>query len=94
MDRKTPEELRADHSMRGLQILRGTLQLHWGQMNEAWRTHNPADGNVDVRVLAHVDAIVEATKVAVVHDLRMSGEAISIQIPWRPTIPMDPNPAQ
>ena len=60
MDRKTPTELRADHSIRGLQILRGTLQLHWGQMNEAWRTHNPADGNVDVRVLAQLDAIVEA----------------------------------
>ena len=56
MDRKTPEELRADHSIRGLQSLRGTLQLHWGQMNTAWQTHNPADGNVDVRVLAQLDA--------------------------------------
>ena len=94
MDHKTPEELRANYSIRDLQSLRGTLRLHWGQMNTAWQTHNPADGNADVRVLAQLDAIVEATKVAVVHVLRISGKAISIQIPWRPTTPMDPDPAR
>ena len=94
MDGKTPMELRANHSIRCIQILRGTLQLHWDQMNEAWITHNPADGNVDARILAQLGVKVEATRVAVVHALRMSGEAISIQVMWNPTTPMDPNPAQ
>ena len=93
MDGKTPMELRANHSIRCIQILRGTLQLHWDQMNEAWITHNPADGNVDARILAQLGVKVEATRVAVVHALRMSGEAISIQVMWNPTTPMDPNPA-
>ena len=55
-------------------------------MNEAWQTHIPADGNVDIDVLACLDAIVEATRVAVVHVLRISGDAISIQIPVIPVI--------
>ena len=93
MDGKTPMELRADHSIRCLQILRGTLQIHWDQMNEAWITHNPDDGNVDARILAQLDAIVEATRVAVAYTLRISGEAISIQVPWNPITPFDPNPA-
>ena len=60
-------------------------------MNEAWQTHIPADGNVDIDVLTCLDAIVEATRVAVHHVLRISGEAISIQIPWRPAAPFDPD---
>ena len=94
MDHKTPEELRAGHLIRCLQSLRETLRLHWGQMNAAWQTHNPADGNADIRVLAKLDAIVEAKRVAVVHILRISGDAISIQIPWRLTTPIDPDLAR
>ena len=53
-------------------------------------SHNPADGNADIDVLAGLGATVEATRVAVAHVLRISGDAISIQIPWRPTATVDP----
>ena len=94
MDHKTPEELRAGHSIRILQSLRETLWLQWSQMNTAWQNHNPADGNADISVLARLGAIVEATRVAVEHVLRISGDAISIQIPWRPATPIDPDLAR
>ena len=94
MDHKTPEELRAGHSIRILQSLRETLWLQWSQMNTAWQNHNPADGNADISVLARLGAIVEATRVAVAHVLRISGDAISIQIPWRPATPIDPDLAR
>ena len=63
-------------------------------MDAAWQNHNLADGNADISVLERLDAIVEATRVAAVHVLRISGDAISIQTPWRPATPFDPDLAR
>ena len=52
---------------------------------------NTADGNVDINVLARLGAIVEATRVAVAHVMRISGNAISIRTPWRPTCHVIPH---
>ena len=60
-------------------------------MNAAWRNHKPADGNANINTLARLGTIVEATKVAIAHVLQISGDAISIQTPWRPTKTFDPN---
>ena len=56
-------------------------------MNAAWHNHKPADGNADIDTLARLGAIVEV----VAHALQTSGDAISIQIPWRPAAPSDPD---
>ena len=90
MDLKTPEELRAGHSIRTLQSFRETLRLQWSQMDAAWQNHHLADSDADITVLEGLDAIVEATRVAIIHVLRISGDAISTQIPWRPAAPFDP----
>ena len=34
---------------------------------------------------------MEAKRLAIAHVLRISGDAISIQVPWRPTATVDPN---
>jgi hypothetical protein len=53
--------------------LQEALWHQWSQMDAAWQNHNPADGNVDTKVLATLGKIVEATKVEVTHALRISG---------------------
>ena len=60
MDLKTPQELRASHSIRTLQSFRETLRLQWSQMDTAWRNHHLADSDEDITVLKSLDAIVEA----------------------------------
>ena len=77
MDLKTPEELRASHSIQTLQRFRETLRLTFSQMDTAWQNHNIADSDEDVTVLKDLNAIVEATRVATVYVLHISGEAIS-----------------
>jgi hypothetical protein len=52
-------------------------------MVAALQNHNPADGNMDIDVLARLGATVEATRVAIARVLRISGDAI--QVKWRPT---------
>ena len=61
--------------------LREALWHKWSQLDAAWQNHNPADGNMDTKVLAKLDKIVEATKVAVSHALRISGD--SLRVEWR-----------
>ena len=60
-------------------------------MSAAWQNHNPADGNTDIDILTRLGATVEAKRLAIAHVLRISGDAISIQVPWRPTATVDPN---
>jgi hypothetical protein len=86
------EELRSGQSVRILGGLRNSLWLQFSQISAAWRNHKTADGNVDITTLARLGTIVEATRVAVAHILRISGDAISIQTPCRPTETFDPNP--
>ena len=54
--------------------------------------HKPEDSNADITTLARLGMIVEITVVVVAHALNVSGEAISIQTPWRPAEAFDPNP--
>ena len=66
----------------------GPINTNFGsQMNAAWHNHKPADGNADIDTLARLGAIVEV----VAHALQTSGDAISIEIPWRPTATVDLN---
>ena len=80
MEHKTPGELQTGPSIQILGGLPESLWLQWSQMNAAWHNHKPADGNADIDILARLGVIVEATRVAVAHVLRTSGNAISIQI--------------
>jgi hypothetical protein len=45
--------------------LRQTLWDQWCRMDAAWQNHNPLDGNVGMEILAGLEKIVEATRVAV-----------------------------
>jgi hypothetical protein len=92
MEHKTSEELRSSQSVRILGGLRNSLWLQFSQMSSAWRKHKPEDGKADITTLARLGMIVETTRVAVAHALNISGEAISILTPWRPTEAFDPNP--
>ena len=71
---------------------RNSLWLQFIQMSSAWRNHKPEDSNADITTLARLGMIVEITVVVVAHALNVSGEAISIQTPWRPAEAFDPNP--
>ena len=53
--------------------LRKTLWDQWCRMDAAWQNHNPLDGNVGTEILAGLDKIVEATRVAVDGVLQTSG---------------------
>ena len=92
MENKTLEELRSYHSVHILGGFRNILSLQFSQKNRAWRNHKPGDGDADVNTIAKLGTIVESTRVAVAHVLKISGDAISIQILWRPTEPLDPIP--
>ena len=46
------------------------------RMDRTWRDQNQANGNLDTDVLTKLGTIVEATRVAVDHVLRISGDAI------------------
>ena len=56
-----------------LERLRMTLWQQWCRMDAAWRNHNPLDGNVGTEILAGLEKIVEATRVAVDGVLQTSG---------------------
>ena len=89
MDDNTSEGLQTSSLSQRLESMRKTLWLQWSQMDRAWQNHNPADGNMDTDVLAKLGAIVEATRVAVAHVLRISGDAIQ-RTEWRSTATVDP----
>ena len=59
--------------------LRQTLWDQWCRMDAAWRNHNPLDGNVGTEILAGLETVVEATRVAVVGVLRTSGQALGVK---------------
>ena len=92
MEHKTSEELWSSQSVRILGGFRNSLWLQFIQMSSAWRNHKPEDSNADITTLARLGMIVEITVVVVAHALNVSGEAISIQTPWRPAEAFDPNP--
>jgi hypothetical protein len=48
-------------------------------MDAAWRNHNPLDGNVGTEILAGLERIVEATRVAVDGVLQTSGRALGVK---------------
>ena len=64
MDGRTPAELQSDHFIRTLKGFRNSLWLQFSQMSRAWRYHDPYEGDADVRTLARLGTIVEATRVA------------------------------
>ena len=76
MDCNTPEDLQMGSSAQRLGRLLETLWHQWSQMDAAWQNHNPADGNVDMEILPMLGKTVEATRVAVAHALRISGDAL------------------
>jgi hypothetical protein len=48
-------------------------------MDAAWQNHNPLDGNVGTEILAGLEKIVEATRVAVDGVLQTSGHALGVK---------------
>ena len=91
MENKTPAELQSNHSIRILGGFRYTLWLQFSQMSRAWRNHIPSDGNADIQTLAKLGTIVESTKIAVTHVLKISGDVLSKQLLWRSDESTDPN---
>ena len=92
MEGRTPAELRSDHFIRTLRGFRNTLWLQFSQMSRAWRNHDPYEGDADVRALAKLGTIVEATRVAVSHVLKVSGDVLSEQLSQKSDAASDPNP--
>ena len=92
MENKTPAELQSDHSIRILGGFRNTLWLQFSQMNRAWRNHKPSDGDADIQTLAKLGTIVESTRIAVTHVLKILGDVLSKQLLWRSNASSDPNP--
>jgi hypothetical protein len=62
-----------------LERLRMTLWQQWCRMDAAWQNHNPSDGNVGTEILAGLEKIVEATRVAVDDVLQASGRALEVK---------------
>ena len=56
--------------------LQTALWTQWRCMDTAWCNHDPKDKNVGVETLARLRKIVEATGVAVVDVLRLSGRIL------------------
>ena len=92
MENRTPAELQSDYSIRILRGFRNTLWLQFSQMSRAWRRHDPNDGDADIQILAKLGTIVESTRVAVSHVLRISNDVLSKQSLRRPDASSDPNP--
>ena len=92
MENRTPAELQSDYSIRILGGFRNTLWLQFSQMSRAWRRHDPNDGDADTQTLAKLGTIVESTRVAVSHVLRISNDVLSKQSSRRPDASSDPNP--
>ena len=92
MENRTPAELQSDYSIRILRGFRNTLWLQFSQMSRAWRRHDPNDGDADTQTLAKLGTIVESTRVAVSHVLRISNDVLSKQSSRRPDASSDPNP--
>merc|ERR1712016_305638 len=61
-------------------------------MSRAWRNHDPYEGDADIRALAKLGTIVEATRVAVSHVLKVSGDVLSEQLSKKPGAASDPKP--
>ena len=61
-------------------------------MNRAWRNHKRSDGDADTQTLAKLGTIVESTRIAVTHVLKISGDVLSKQLLWRSHASSDPNP--
>ena len=59
------------------------------RMDQTWRDQNQANGNLDTDVLTKLGTIVEATRVAVHHVLRISEDTLQ-QTDWRATAIADP----
>ena len=92
MEDRTLAELRSDHFIRTLKGFRNTLWLQFSQMSRAWRHHDPYEGDADIRTLAKLGTIVEATRVAVSHVLKVSGDVLSEQLSQKSDAASDPNP--
>ena len=92
MENKTPAKLQSDRFIRTLRGFRNTLWLQFNQMSRAWRYHDPNDGDADIQTLAKLGTIVESTRVAVSHVLKISGDVLSKQLLQRSDASSDPNP--
>ena len=92
MEDRTPAELQSDHFIRTLKGFRNTLWLQFSQMSRAWRHHDPYEGDADMRTLARLGTIVEATRVAVSHVLKVSGDVLSEQSSQKSDAASDPSP--
>ena len=92
MENRAPAELQSDYSKRILRGFRNTLWLQFSQMSRARRRHDPNDGDADTQTLAKLGTIVESTRVAVSHVLRISNDVLSKQSSRRPDASSDPNP--
>ena len=92
MEGRTPAELQSDHFIRTLKGFRNTLWLQFSQMSRAWRYHDPYEGDADIRTLARLGTIVEATRVAVSHVLKISGDVLSEQLSQKSDTASDPSP--
>ena len=92
METRTPAELQSDYSIRILGGFRNTLWLQFSQMSRAWRHHDPNNGDADAQTLAKLGTIVESTRVAVSHVLKISGDVLSKQLSRRSDASSDPGP--
>ena len=92
MENKTPAKLQSDRFIRTLRGFRNTLWLQFNQMSRAWRHHDPNDGDADIQTLAKLGTIVESTRVAVSHVLKISGDVLSKQLLQQSDASSDPNP--
>ena len=92
MENRTPAKLQSDRFIRTLRGFRNTLWLQFNQMSRAWRHHDPNDGDADIQTLAKLGTIVESTRVAVSHVLKISGDVLSKQLLQRSDASSDPNP--
>ena len=92
MEGRTPAELQSDHFIRTLKGFRNSLWLQFSQMSRAWRYHDPYEGDADIRTLAKLGTIVEATRVAVSHVLKISGDVLSKQLSQKSDAASDPSP--
>ena len=92
MEDKTPADFRSSHSIRILGGFRNTLWLQFSQMSRAWHNYKPDDSDVSIQTLARIGTIVESTRIADTHVLKVSGDALSEGLSWRSDAPSDPNP--
>ena len=70
-----PDNLAAGSGLLAVKLerLRTTLWQQWHRMDTAWCNHNQSDGNVDMETLTKLGKIMEATGMAIVDVLLISG---------------------